>query len=331
MKIFKKILSIIFIGLCILLIYLIIFSYKCEGSISSKRIPKNKDYSYEIYDEYLIDSLELLGFSNLENEEKIEPIIINYDWKKENSIDIEKIKNEIYDYLDSNNIPLDLIGISFYDVTSDSGFGINENELFLAASTMKVPINVYTYDIVNKGDLSLSRIMTYYKKNYEEGTGVIQFDEFGSTYSLRDILRLSITESDNVATNMLYSLLGGYGGYYLLDQLHDYYGISSTKGNYISPREALKTLIRVYDGRYDIYKLLYKDMASTVYNEYATFYFNDDKGVHHKTGDYEGYYNDIVIVEGENTFIFTIYTNNINSPIETLQDLGEIIYENSKR
>lgn len=58
-------------------------------------------------------------------------------------------------------------------------------------------------------------------------------------------------------------------------------------------------LIRVYDGRYDSYKLLYNDMANTVYNEYATFYFNDDKGVHHKTGDYDGYYNDIVIVEGK--------------------------------
>lgn len=92
MKIFKKILSILFIGLCILLIYLIIFSYKAEGKKSSNRIPKNKDYSYEIYDDYLIDSLELLGFSNLENEEKIEPIIINYDWEEENSIDIEKLK-----------------------------------------------------------------------------------------------------------------------------------------------------------------------------------------------------------------------------------------------
>lgn len=162
-------------------------------------------------------------------------------------------------------------------MTSDRGFGINENELFLAASTMKVPINVYTYDIVNKKGLSLSRIMNYNKNNFEEGTGVIQFDKFGSIYSLKDILRLSITESDNVATNMLYGLLGWYGGYYLLDQLHDYYGISSTKGNYISPKEALKMLIRVYDGRYDSYKLLYNDMANTVYNEYATFYFNDDK------------------------------------------------------
>ena len=101
-------------------------------------------------------------------------------------------------------------GIYFKDLTTGQEWGINADEPFPAASTVKVPIALYVNDLVAKGRLKWSDRVRFDKAvDMAGGAGVLQYDGIdGQTYSLRVLTNLLITISDNVAWRMLTRHLG---------------------------------------------------------------------------------------------------------------------------
>ncbi|MDO5718137.1 MAG: serine hydrolase [Tissierellia bacterium] len=238
------------------------------------------------------------------------------------------LDNEIKRYLRKEGIELSSIGVAYYNLDTDLFLGINEDELFLAASTMKVPINILAYDLAFEDDLDLSQKITYLEGDKEGGTGILQGEKIGEDYELSELLTLMITESDNVATNMMYRFMGGYNQEYLLDTLSRLYGIHCSYGNNMTPNDAIRILKRIYyneDGNPYYDKLIY-DMKNTVYNMYFTKNLKGED-IAHKTGDYDGFYNDIGIAFCEQDFAFAVFTDNLEQPEKTLADLGKIIYD----
>lgn len=238
------------------------------------------------------------------------------------------LDNEIKTYLRKNGIDIQDIGFVYKNLKNGVELKINADEVFLAASVMKVPINMLTYDLAYEEDLDLSTELTYYPQDKEGGTGILQGESIGSSYPIEELLELMITHSDNVATNIMYRFLGGYHAEYLLDTLARVYGISSYNGNYITPNESEMVLERLYNNEDNnpYYQKLLDDMKNTIYNEYFT---RELKGVKiaHKTGDYDGYYNDIGIVYDTEPFIFAIFTNNLSYASNVLADIGKIVYD----
>jgi beta-lactamase class A len=94
-------------------------------------------------------------------------------------------------------------GIYFVSLTTGKEFGINATEDYTAASTIKVPINLYAFKLIAEGKVNPEEELTYTKEDYEEGTGNLQYENFGNQYSIRTLCNLSIKTSDNVAINML--------------------------------------------------------------------------------------------------------------------------------
>ncbi|MDO5689407.1 MAG: serine hydrolase [Tissierellia bacterium] len=238
------------------------------------------------------------------------------------------LENLIKSYLRRNGIAFEQIGFSYYNFATDVSLNMNEDEIFVAASIMKVPINMLTYDLIESGDIDEDTKLTYTSRDVEGGTGILQGEPIGGDYELREVLKLSIVESDNVATNMLYRYLGGVNQEYLLDSLARVYGIHSYGGNEMTPSDAMNILTLLYENTEDggHYSELLKDMKNTNYNQY----FNRDiKGVSvaHKTGDYDGYFNDIGIVYDQEPFAFAIFTDNIPYPDEVMANLGKIVYD----
>lgn len=80
-----------------------------------------------------------------------------------------------------------------------------------------------TYDV--------TRIFTYDEKNYRAGSGIIKNSEYGTEYTYLDLLRLTITKSDNVA---FYQLRKEYG-------LKDFYAYCESLG-VKSPQRSLYNL-----------------------------------------------------------------------------------------
>jgi len=99
-------------------------------------------------------------------------------------------------------------GIVLEDLNSGEKWGYNEQELFYAASVIKVPIMASVYSAVERGDLTLTDLIILDEKDYVGGSGVIQHFTPGSSLPLQDIIMLMIIQSDNTATNLLIDLVG---------------------------------------------------------------------------------------------------------------------------
>lgn len=96
-----------------------------------------------------------------------------------------------------------VIGYSIIDIDNNVRMSRRGDETFPTASLIKVPILVTVYDLVAKGQLSLSDPLTVLKIDQVGGSGVLQYMHNGMVLSVEDAAWLMITLSDNTATNLL--------------------------------------------------------------------------------------------------------------------------------
>jgi len=122
------------------------------------------------------------------------------------TMDTTEIVSELKSYIENFE---GVYGIHFLSLFDDTEFGINDTDEYDAASTTKVPLNLYIFRKIEEKLIDPENTMAYTEEDYCEGTGIIQYAEIGTEYTVRELCRLSIVESDNVATNMLKRLIGG--------------------------------------------------------------------------------------------------------------------------
>lgn len=95
---------------------------------------------------------------------------------------------------------------SIYVIDANHNFslGINEDVMFEAASVNKVPILAALYYKAQKGEVDLDKTITLQAEDIQAyGTGVIQSDPPGTTYSVKTLARLMMQKSDNTAAYIL--------------------------------------------------------------------------------------------------------------------------------
>lgn len=103
----------------------------------------------------------------------------------------------------------DHYGVYVIDLVSGRGAGFNENRFFPAASTVKLPLAMYVLEEAARGRVKLDERIAYTPADYEEGTGVLQGEvDEGVTFPVRDLVRLALSRSDNIAANMLFRRFG---------------------------------------------------------------------------------------------------------------------------
>lgn len=99
-------------------------------------------------------------------------------------------------------------GIVLEDLNTGEKWEHNEQELFYAASVIKVPIMAAVFQALERKQLSLSDLISLKKEEYVGGSGVLQHLTPGTSLPLSDIILLMIIQSDNTATNLLIDLVG---------------------------------------------------------------------------------------------------------------------------
>lgn len=85
---------------------------------------------------------------------------------------------------------------------------INSNEKFETASSIKSFILLDLFKQVEDGTKSLNEKLVYTKKNYVNGSGVIQSLDEGVEMNAVNFAKLMIIVSDNIATNIIIDYLG---------------------------------------------------------------------------------------------------------------------------
>jgi beta-lactamase class A len=100
------------------------------------------------------------------------------------------------------------LGIALYDVNEKKSLLINADEIFPAASLIKVPVMLGIFDQVQAKKFSLKKKITYRSNDRAGGYGLMQTYPLGTRFSIAKLLTWMIQISDNDATRALVRTLG---------------------------------------------------------------------------------------------------------------------------
>ena len=95
------------------------------------------------------------------------------------------------------------VSFTYEDLYTGLHLSYNESNAYFAASVIKSPVVLYTYMMYLNGELDLEEILTYTPKFYIAGTGSIQYQKYGTKYTIRELIAKTILESDNIAYAMI--------------------------------------------------------------------------------------------------------------------------------
>lgn len=104
------------------------------------------------------------------------------------------------------------VGVSVYDLKTKKSYGINQNEHFPMQSVFKFHIALAVLDLVDKGKLSLSQKVYISKERMQPDWYSPLRDKYPQgnvKLTLAEILKPTVSESDNVGCEVLLDLIGG--------------------------------------------------------------------------------------------------------------------------
>src|SRR6478735_1293151 len=87
-------------------------------------------------------------------------------------------------------------------------FSHNGGKVFRSASTVKIPVMVEIFRLIEQGELDPTDLIVLGDDDHVPGSGVLTHLHEGLELTLDDLLYLMISISDNSATNMLVDLAG---------------------------------------------------------------------------------------------------------------------------
>lgn len=88
-------------------------------------------------------------------------------------------------------------------------FFANDLQIMTAASLIKLPIALAAYRLAADGAVNLEQQVILTAADIVGGTGSLQYEPPGSTYTLRALIARMIAESDNTAANIVIREIGG--------------------------------------------------------------------------------------------------------------------------
>jgi beta-lactamase class A len=103
--------------------------------------------------------------------------------------------------------PNGFVGMFVRNLTTGAEASVNAGRVFPAASLYKLPIMVETIRQMRLGRISPDQLMYVQRAHLVPGSGILQ-SRVGEGFPVKEILRLMIGESDNVAAMMLLDLTG---------------------------------------------------------------------------------------------------------------------------
>lgn len=244
-------------------------------------------------------------------------------------------ENYIHQYEDN-------IAIYIKDLSTGEEIKFNENKQFPSASLVKIPLMATVFYKVEKAELQLDEELTYFKRHRCSGSGRIKFFSPGKKFKLSQLVDLMITESDNVATNIITERIGleeinriikeefklkhTNMDRYIMDLVSRNHGIE----NYTTAKEMGMLLEKIYHG-----KLVSKQASLSMLtllmrqriSDRIPRYLPEEVVVAHKTGLMRDSCHDAGIVFTENgDFVIVVLTKNIK-PSLAKNIIGNLAYK----
>lgn len=99
------------------------------------------------------------------------------------------------------------MSVYFLDIESGYEMSVNTGVHYPVASVVKIPFCNMIYRKLANGEIDPDFEITYEKRHQFHGTGVVNKGNYGDVYTVSQLLKLAITESDNTAYEMLKDLV----------------------------------------------------------------------------------------------------------------------------
>lgn len=237
------------------------------------------------------------------------------------------IDKQIQDIIDRDTKGTDM-GVFFEDLSNGKVSIKNDNKNYIAASTIKVALVMKVADLMHTGKVDENASIMYTKKCDESGTGVLQYEreKLREPIKCKELMKLAIEHSDNIATNMLWIKYNGVDDY-----IKDTVNVTRKQGNnYLTARTQALLLERLYKNpdKNPIYNEIIKWMKNTEFHDRLDKYIPYEK-VAHKVGDNEEYIHDTGIVYTNSPYILVVYSKGEDP--EQIAKLSKDIYNIEKK
>lgn len=224
-------------------------------------------------------------------------------------------------------------GIYLVDLKSGKWLGINQKNIFHAASTIKLPLNLYLHRKIARGEITPGKNLTFKEKHFEKSS-VIKKEALGTEYSIKKLSKYSIIYSDNIATNMLLHYLGSANLKNFMRALGG--TVVSYKENITCPRDMALYMqeTRKFTNQYpEQGSKLIGYLSNSIFNNRIPRPLPQDIKIAHKIGNWPptGTYNDVGYVKHpERPYIISILSKNtsgMQTAFKTIQKISKRVYE----
>lgn len=294
----------------IIMTSILIFSYNCTSCSNVVNKENNNDKE-------IIENIDEIGDlnNNLDNDIIIEQDNNDNLNEEDNNKLIEEPKKSFQEGIDDIITSLageykENLGVYCKNMSSGEEYELNLDNYYFAASIAKVPLCMMVLDEAYKGNISLDQTISFRESDREGGTGVLYYLDSIPDITVREAVKLTIVNSDNIAHNMLIRFLGRSATDYMREINNDY---EIPYGNYTTARQVSVALNRLYENKENnpYYSELIQYMKETQFHDRLDKYLPYEI-VAHKIGSYSRYYHDIGIIYGKEPYILVILTKDIN-------------------
>ncbi|MBD3271420.1 MAG: hypothetical protein GF384_02635 [Elusimicrobia bacterium] len=201
-------------------------------------------------------------------------------------------------------------GMVIQDLKYGFSFSYQENEKFISASLIKLPILCGLYSMRDHGLVSFDHELVLRKQDVTPGSGILRKQKLGTRYTIRELLRIMIKESDNTAAKMLTRHIG----FSRMNMIFQDIGLTSTNishksfnmtrhkvrdESYTTPRDISYLLRSVYDQQF-CSPVVCREIIDTLKlpddRSRLARYLPDEYELAHKTGLLRGACHDAGIV-----------------------------------
>lgn len=223
-------------------------------------------------------------------------------WKKDSRLlisdtdEARKLAAAIEQAIQESGIREEAISIFYRSESGLTVLSLNGKQKRVAASTIKLPLALYTLDTAGAGETALDTKLTLTEDDMTSGSGRLQYERVGTEYTLKTLLYLSIVDSDNVATNMLHRWLSAKIGKDSFAEMRQRFGLPPAKeGENLATAEAM---VRIWlelekNPRHNPYYFLLESWLKEARMTYLGAGFPWNAVFAHKYGLYYGNYGEV--------------------------------------
>lgn len=254
------------------------------------------------------------------------PIIIEGN-KAPETVNSQKIINE---FKETTKNLSGIYGLSVVDLKTSYAFGVYENEVFEAASLIKLPVMAMVYQQAEAGKLDLDKKYTLKLEDKKGGAGSLYGKPVGYEITYRNLLKLMGQQSDNTAFNIYRTMLGDNAINVFARKL----GMSSTKieTNETTPHDIAIFFQELWMGnlvnKYNKEEM-FANLTDTLYENWLVPGVPDNIQVAHKFGREVHVVNDAGVVFTQKPYVVVLLSKGVveTQADEFLPKLSKIVYD----